>query len=187
MYCPRCSHEQGLEEMRFCSRCGFPLAGVAMLLENPGIIPQLAGDPAQTSKQRSKMIKESVFLTFLAWAIALVLSFLWDFGGQFESVAKVGSLVFFLLGLVGLLRFLYAFLFVRDMVQSPLQTTVPGPSYSRPLPEDATRAALPSARSVPVGDYTPGDYSPRSKTRELVSQPSVTENTTRLLENPDEN
>jgi hypothetical protein len=35
MYCPRCSHEQGLEEMRFCSRCGFPMAGVALLLENP--------------------------------------------------------------------------------------------------------------------------------------------------------
>lgn len=183
MYCPRCSHEQGLEEMRFCSRCGFPLAGVAMLLENSGIIPQLASDSAQPPKRR-RIIKESVYLTLLAWAIALATILLWDFGGPFESVAKVGSLVFFLLGLVGLLRFLYAFLFVKDVVQSP-SPTLPAASYSRRIPEGSTRAVLPSPRSVPVSDYSRDDYSPRGKTRELVSQPSVTENTTRLLEDPD--
>jgi hypothetical protein len=184
MYCPRCSHEQGLEEMRFCSRCGFPLAGVAMLLENSGIIPQLASDSAQPPKRR-RIIKESVYLTLLAWAIALASILLWDFGGPFESVAKVGSLVFFLLGLVGLLRFLYAFLFVKDRVQSPSQTTLPAASYSRTVPEGSTRAVLPSPRSVPLSDYSHDDYSPRGKTRELVSQPSVTENTTRLLEDQD--
>ena len=180
MYCPRCSHEQGLEEMRFCSRCGFPLAGVAMLLENPGIILQLAADPAQQSNRRSRIIKESAFLTIPALAIALVSSFLWDFGGPFESVAKAGSIIFFLLGLVGLLRFLYAFLFVKDTVQSPLHTTVPAAPYSRTMRDDPARAALPPAGSVPVSDY-----SPRSNTREIVSQPSVSENTTRLLDERD--
>ena len=180
MYCPRCSHEQGLEEMRFCSRCGFPLAGVAMLLENPEVLSKLAGDPAQTTNQRSKMIKESIFLTLLAWAIALASTLFWDFGGPFESVVKVGSLVFFILGLVGLLRFIIAFLFVKDTVQSPMQTTLPGASSFRAMPADQARAALPSARSVPVSDY-----SPRTNTREIVSQPSVTENTTRLLDDRD--
>lgn len=175
--------------MRFCSRCGFPMAGVAMLLENSGIIPLPPSDPSQGTK-RGRIIKESVFLTLLAWMVALALTLLWNVGGQFESVAKVGSLVFFLLGFVGLLRFVYAFLFVRDTVQSPLQTIVPGQSNSRAMPENLTRAALPSPPSVPVsdystGNYSPGDYSPRGKTRELVSQPSVTENTTRLLEDPD--
>ncbi len=170
--------------MRFCSRCGFPMAGVAMLLENSGIIPLPPSDPSQGTK-RGRIIKESVFLTLLAWTVALALTLLWNVGGQFESVAKVGSLVFFLLGFVGLLRFVYAFLFVRDTVQSPLQTTVPGQSYSRAMPENPTRAVLPSPRTVAVSDYSPDDYSPRGKTRELVSQPSVTENTTRLLEDPD--
>jgi hypothetical protein len=180
MYCPRCSHEQSLEEMRFCSRCGFPMAGVAMLLENPEIITQLASDPGQTPKQRGRIIQESVFLTLLAWAIGFALTNLWDFGGPFESVAKVGSLIFFILGLVGLLRFLYAFLFLKGTVQAPLQTTVPGASYPRTLPVSQPRAALPHSQSVPVTDY-----SPRTQTREIVSQPSVTENTTRLLEDPD--
>ncbi|HYN25557.1 MAG TPA: hypothetical protein VES69_11000 [Pyrinomonadaceae bacterium] len=180
MYCPRCSHEQGLEEMRFCSRCGFPMAGVAMLLENPGIINQVASDQAQPPKRRSRIIRESVFLTLLAWAIGLASTLLWDFGGSFESVAKVGSLVFFILGFVGLLRFLYAFLFVSDTVQSPSRATVAGASHSRALPENQTRVALPSSQGVPVSDY-----SPRSRTKEIVSQPSVTENTTRLLEDRD--
>ena len=179
MYCPNCSHEQGLEEMRFCSRCGFPLAGVAMLLDNSGIIPQPAIDPTLAPKQRNCMMKESGFVTLLAWAIGLALSLLWNVGGQFESVAKVGSLVFFIVGFLGLLRFLYAFLFVKDMVQSSLQSTLPDASYSRQVLGRSNRVALPSPQSVPVSDY-----SPRNNTREIVSQPSVTENTTRLLEEP---
>lgn len=180
MYCPHCSHEQDLEEMRFCSRCGFPMAGVAMLLENPEILTQLASDPAQAPKRRSGIMKESVFLTLLAWAIGLASTLLWDIGGQFESVAKVGSLVFFILGFVGLLRFLYAFLFVKDPVRSPSQTAFPGASYSRSMLEAPARAVLSSPKSMPASDY-----SPRNRTKEIVSQPSVTENTTRLLDDRD--
>ncbi|MCM3871075.1 MAG: hypothetical protein ND895_10330, partial [Pyrinomonadaceae bacterium] len=155
MYCPRCSHEQGLEEMRFCSRCGFALTGVAMLLESPGIIPKPATHSTQTPKQRRCMIKESVVLTVLAWAIGLALSLMWNVGGQFESIAKVGSLVFFVLGLVGLIRFLYAFLFVKETIQAPLQSTVPGAFYSQGMGENPARSALTPAQSVPVSDYYP--------------------------------
>ncbi|CAN5695657.1 hypothetical protein BH18ACI4_BH18ACI4_23850 [soil metagenome] len=152
-----------------------------MLLENSGIIPQLASDPAQVPLwRRSGIIRESVFLTLLAWAIGLALTLLWDSGGPFESVAKVGSLVFFIVGLAGLLRFLYAFLFVEDIVASPSQTTLAGPTHSLTMPENPTRAALPSPPSAPVSDYVP-----RNRTREIVSQPSVTENTTRLLDDRD--
>jgi hypothetical protein len=179
MYCPRCSHEQGLEEMRFCSRCGFPLAGVAILLDNSGVIPPPTSDPTQLIKRRSCMIKESLFLTLLAWAIGLALTLMWDVGVPLESAAKVGSFVFFLLGLVGLLRFLYAFLFVTVTAKSSSQSTLPSASYSRLIPEHPSRVALPPNRTIPVTDY-----SPRSNTREIVSQPSVTENTTRLLEDP---
>ncbi len=180
MYCPRCSHEQDLEEMRFCSRCGFLMTGVAMLLENSGTIPQLASDSTQAPNRRNGIIRESVFVTLLAWAIGLASTLLWDVGGPFESVAKVGSLVFFIVGLVGLIRFLYAFLFVKDTIPSPSQTTLAGTPYSPPMSENPARAALPSPQSVPVGDYLS-----RGRTREIVSQPSVTENTTRLLEDQD--
>ena len=36
MFCPKCGGEQASDEMRFCSRCGMPLGGVADLLSNEG-------------------------------------------------------------------------------------------------------------------------------------------------------
>ncbi|MGH9970367.1 MAG: hypothetical protein ACREBG_21600 [Pyrinomonadaceae bacterium] len=152
--------------MRFCSRCGFQLTGIAILLENEGSLPQLQSEPEQTSKRRTTMIRESVYLTLAVWALALVATAMWDFGGPFETIAKVASLIFFVLGLVGLLRFTYAFVFVKD---DPL------PSRKFVLPEP-NRAALPPQQSMPISDFPR-----RSQTKEISPQPSVTENTTRLL------
>jgi hypothetical protein len=164
MYCPKCSQQQLSEDLRFCSRCGFPLVGVALVLENDGLIPRLAApeDPGR----RGKMIKESWILTLASWAVALLTTLAWDWGGSFESVAKVGALVFFLLGLIGLLRFVYAFLFVKE-----------GSTGAEPaFPVTPRRTALPSSQDVPLTDYPQ-----RINTREMVPR-SVTENTTRLLD-----
>ena len=175
MYCPRCSHEQSLDEMRFRSRCGFPMTGVSMLLENPEILNQLTSDRAK-QPGRHRMMKESLFLVLITWVLALVGTHFWDHGGPVETVAKVASLIFFVLGLVGLLRFLFAFLFVKDPLQTTLPTQIPGALHST-LTETSTRAVLTEGRGVPVSDY-----SPKSNTRKIVSRASVTENTTRLLE-----
>lgn len=147
-----------------------------MLLENPEILTQLTSDTAKQPGHRRKMMKESLFLVLITWVLALAGTHFWDHGGPFETVAKVASLLFFVLGLVGLLRFLVAFLFVKDSVQTTLQTQTPSARHST-LAETSTRAALTEGQGVPVTDY-----SPRSNTREMVSRPSVTENTTRLLE-----
>lgn len=165
MYCPKCSQQQLSEDLRFCSRCGFPLAGVAMVLENDGLIPRLAAP--EGPGRRGKMIKESWILTLASWAVALLTTLAWDWGGSFESVAKVGALVFFLLGLIGLLRFVYAFLFVKEG----------SAGFEPALPVAASRAALPSPQDVPLTDYPQ-----RINTREMVPRNSVTENTTRLLD-----
>ena len=177
MYCPKCSQQQPSDEMRFCSRCGFPLAGVALLIENDGLIPRLGkGADQKTRSSRGKMIGESVYLTLIAWAVALVAAMAFNFGGPFEGIALVAALIFFLSGLIGLIRFLYAFLFVRETIptieQSKLQRSLESPALKQPA-----RAALPLKQAVPVSDYRG-----RTTTKEIVPQPSVTENTTRLLE-----
>jgi uncharacterized membrane protein YvbJ len=43
MYCPKCSQQQISDEMRFCSRCGFPLGAVKELIANDGAELQGAG------------------------------------------------------------------------------------------------------------------------------------------------
>lgn len=180
MYCPKCSQLQPSDEMRFCSRCGFALAGVAMLVETDGVIPQLTGKPGQTvPSSRKKVMAESGIFTAIAWAVLIWVTFGFDAGGPFETLAKIAAVLFFCLGLIGLLRFLYGFLFVKDIVDRPER----GAFYSVPvqgsLTEPARRAALPGQRDFPAGDY-----SQRGHTKEIVPQPSVTENTTRLLEQP---
>jgi hypothetical protein len=151
------------------------MTGVSMLLENPEILNQLTSDRAKQPGHRHTMMKESLFLVLITWVLALAGTLFWDHGGPFETVAKVASLIFFVLGLVGLLRFLFAFIFVKDSVQTTLQTQVPSARHST-LTETSMRV-LTEGQGVPVTDY-----SPRSNTREVVSRPSVTENTTRLLE-----
>ena len=163
MYCPKCSQQQS-EELRFCSRCGFPLSGVALLVQNDGLVPQSA--VSETPGRRAKMIKESGGLTFAAWTVALLSTAMWDWGGPLENVAKVAGLIFFLLGLVGLLRFVYAFLFVKGESREP----------DTALPAAQRRAALPSPQDLPLTDY------PRSNTREMIPRASITENTTQLLD-----
>jgi hypothetical protein len=147
-----------------------------MLLENPDILNQLTSDSAKQPGHRHKMMKESLFLVLITWVFALVGTHFWNHGGSIETVAKVASLIFFVLGLVGLLRFLVAFLFVKDSVQTTLQTQIPGAGKST-FTEPSSRAVLTEGQGVPATDY-----SPKSNTREMVSRPSVTENTTRLLE-----
>ena len=162
MYCPKCSQLQVSEDLGYCLHCGFPLSGVALVLNNDGLIPQL---PAHHfPPRRGQMIKESLLLSLASWAVALLCTNAWDWGGSFEAVAKVGSLVFFVLGLIGLFRFLYAFLFVQE-----------GPATVEPAFPGAARSnALPSGNSL-------SDFPQRTNTREMIPGGSVTENTTRLL------
>ena len=147
-----------------------------MLLENPDLLNQLTSDSAKQPGHRHKMMKESLFLVLITWVFALVGTHFWDHGGAVETVAKVASLIFFVLGLVGMLRFLFAFVLVKDSVQTTLQTQIPVARHST-LTEPSTRAVLTEGQDVPVTAY-----SPKTNTREMVSRPSVTENTTRLLE-----
>ena len=166
MFCPKCNQQQASEELRFCSRCGFPLAGVAMLLANDGSLPRLENHGQPPGRHR--IIKESALLTLISWTVALLGTIMWDWGSPLETVAKVGSLIFFILGMIGLLRFLYAFLFVKET-----SSTAPELAF----PAAPRQSALPPQQDIPSSDYAR-----RTNTKEMSPRVSVTENTTRLLE-----
>jgi len=167
MFCPKCSQSQSSEEVRYCSRCGFPLEAVALLITHDGNLPGI--DAKACSKSiRSRIATESVLLTVFSWAVALLCTKWFDASGIFEGIAKIGSFTFFLLGFVGLFRFLYAFLFLKIQ---------PDSSSELGKIKERFRPQLPSSQVNPLSDWPR-----RENTREMVSQPSVTEHTTRVLD-----
>ena len=168
MFCPKCSQAQPSDEMRYCSRCGFPLETVSLLLSSDGVLPTQPVDTKRLS-HRSRVATESLILTLFSWAVAMICTFWFDASGIYEGIAKIGAVTFFILGFIGLFRFLYAFLFLKMETPENKKT-------QRPITE-AKPAQLPPPQTVPISDFPR-----RPNTREMADQPSVTDNTTRLLE-----
>jgi hypothetical protein len=168
MFCPKCSQAQSSDEMRYCSRCGFPLETVTLLLNGDGVLPSQQVNTGRRS-HRSRVATESLILTIFSWAIAMACTFWFDASGIYEGVAKIGAFTFFMLGFIGLFRFLYAFLFMK-------MDTAENKRMQRSIPE-AKPAQLPPQQTVPISDFPR-----RPNTREMSPHPSVTESTTRFLD-----
>jgi hypothetical protein len=149
-----------------------------MLLTNEGVIPQLTAKSGQkVASSRKKVMVESAIFTGIAWLVLIVATFWFDYGGPFELMAKITALLFSILGMIGLLRFLYGFLFVKDIVDQSERNALSNATVQGDLLETPRRAALSGRRDLPATDYPR-----RGHTKEMVPQPSVTENTTRLLD-----
>lgn len=186
MHCPQCGLQQVSNELRFCSRCGFPLAGVAELMANGGIIPQYqppSETPARKVSPRKRGMQQGMLLIFLATVLTplfAVLNAYLNFPEIFTTLAAI-------IGFIGgAMRVIYALLFEEGAPKAPVYVNAGLPQqglplYSQPVPQalDANRArTLPPPQSTP----TPVSNWRRPDTSELVRPPSVTENTTKLLD-----
>ena len=167
MYCPNCGQQQISDEMRFCSRCGLALTGLAEWLaggrvqrvEQP-VVPELSPRRKQMRRAAKVMFFSGVlFPIFLGICLAV------DEGGPMF----IPFFVFF----VSLVWMLYARLFLANTprvdYQAP-QTTALGSMSARGSLPPATTTSIPGGR-------------PQVRTNELAQPPSVTENTTRFFEN----
>jgi hypothetical protein len=179
MYCPKCGQSQVAEEIRFCSRCGFALGFVSELLANNGMLPThlVPDNPlARELSPRSKGTRQGGMLMLagatLVPIIGLVCAAL-DVGGE---PVLFGVITFIL----GLARFLFAVIFQQS------HPAVNAPQPFRPAPQPQQFNAPPQYAALPQHQPTPAPQSyfgGRRDTAELPGQPSVTENTTRLLDN----
>lgn len=174
MFCPQCGQQQASNDVRFCPRCGFQLGSVTGLLVTGGIPPAnveqgLASGDTPRRKGARLGGKLMLFGIFLGPALAMMS----EITGSPEELALFGVLLF----MAGFLRLIYAFIFedgpFRRQKQQSLYATPVAPSLFTP----PTASALPPA-SVQAGAYVP----PRVNTAEIVYRPSVTEGTTRLLD-----
>ena len=176
MFCPGCGQRQLSDEVRFCPRCGLPLAAHAQLLasgeeadgaweqeEPPGLSPRQRG-------VRKGLIWMAAGLVF--GLIVLLLTALQEDFFVFLVAAA-------LLIAGGLVRLLHAALLEEGAAPAGRKKLAEaGPTQARGLRHapGARGAELPPARE------TPADYlARRVETAEIASPPSVTEGTTRLL------
>lgn len=179
MYCPQCGQQQVSGAVRFCSRCGFPLDGVIQLLASGGLMPvyRSADEPVQISPRR-KGVKQGAILFLSGAVIVPLLGIIASFSnGYFPSLLTALAAVICFIG--GPFRMLFAALFEEG---APKPTMMYGPPPMTP-PQFAPprqNAALPPPPSV----HGPSSWR-RPNTDELANRPSVTENTTRLLDKED--
>jgi hypothetical protein len=142
MYCPRCSQQQASEEMRYCSRCGFPLEGVAALLAGGGH-PEPAGPDREgplTPRQRGTrkgLMMVAGGLLFLKLAFVLTL-----FKEDFFVLMLPASLLL----IAGVMRGLYGLLLESDAHHSKrLRTAVAAEDAARELPAAQTQTLPPAS------------------------------------------
>jgi len=180
MFCPQCGQQQ-VGVTRFCSRCGFPLDGVVQLLNNGGMVPvyRSPDEPVPISARR-KGVKQGGLLLLSGAVIVTILGMFASYTHAtfIEILAALAAIICFM---GGPLRMLYAAVF-EEGAPSPVRTygpPTPMPAHPQQFGPPQQRPALnpPPARAQGVWR--------RPKTAELANPPSVTENTTRLLDKED--
>ena len=168
MYCPQCSQEQVSEEMRFCSRCGFPLAIVSQLVRNGGALPGLEPEAKGPLSPRQKGVRWGVMLMI----ISVLLVPLSALATALEEDFFVLFIPVFLIFAIGLVRLLHAYLFAP---KTATKNANPSEANTRSL-TGAYQSALPAGQTIPVTNWRQP-----LNTSEMAQPLSVTDNTTRLL------
>jgi len=159
MYCPRCGQQQISDEMKFCSRCGLLLSGLTGWLVERGT-PALQQQETQVSMDspRKKGIRRAakvMFVSGVLFPVFAVISIALEEGGPMI----LPIIVFF----VSAVMMLYARLFS--------ETNSPVKSLSSP----STTLRVGATQTPVIGQQ-------QVRTNELLQPPSVTENTTKLLD-----
>jgi hypothetical protein len=184
MFCPNCGQQQATEQMRFCSRCGFPLGLVSEVLANGGFLPQLA---ALHSKKKL-FTRRKVFLFGLIWFLSFILLIIPITAVIFNDL-PIGEVIVPFAAIIGTMGGLLLMLFSLFFESDKKKAELPPPQVNFAVPNQF--AAQPSQSALPpqAANFTPTStaYTPprtswrEAKTGELIP-PSITEGTTRLLE-----
>jgi hypothetical protein len=188
MFCPQCGQQQVSVEVRFCSRCGFQLGVVSGLLPTRGALPANfygASGAESLESPRRRGVRLGVLMFFIGIVLTPLLAIIMGPGviHDFPQLLIPLSAIIFILG--GIVRTLYALVFeegslFRKKKADAATTYLPPYAPSQfGQPQASRGAALPDAReSIPARSY----MSPQAGTSEIVKPPSVTEGTTKLLD-----
>lgn len=182
MFCPKCSQQQNSGDARFCSRCGFPLEGVAQLLATGGQLsaPRMIEGVKAPASPRLKGVKQGGKIILSGLLIVPLLALMQEEMMIIsEGAVEIGALICFMGGFV---RILYALLFQDGPLRRKPQQFVAAPLFAPATPPigawaQQTNAALPQAEVTSLHDYA----AQRVNTSEIHQPASVVDHTTRLL------
>jgi hypothetical protein len=169
MFCPKCG-QQSSDGVRFCPKCGLSLDGLAAYVsvnENTPDGAPVRRAPLMTARRRG--MRRGAKLMFICAVLLPAAALL-----AFEGDAPGPLLLVLTAGLAGLAWFVFSWLFNDNTV---------------PVGKDAARKDLSAAGDRPAlgaPTFAPASFFNRQQQRvhtaELVQPPSVTENTTKLLD-----
>ena len=181
MFCPQCGQQQVTGVIRFCSRCGFPMDGVIQLLSTGGIVPAYrdSDEPVKISAKR-RGVKQGGLLLLSGAVIVPILAMFASFVPNSTFLEILAALTAIICFIGGPLRMLYAAVFEEGAPQRPRIYGAPVPMHvPQPFAPHVQAQALPPPPARAQGSWR------RPNTAELANPPSVTENTTRLLDKED--
>lgn len=167
MFCPKCG-QQTSDEVRFCPKCGLQLEGLAAYVASNGNAPAGAPVPrAPVMTARRRGMRRGAKLMFICAVLLPAAALL-----AFEGDAPGPLLLVCTAGLAGLAWLIYSWLFSDNVL---------------PVGRGAGRKDLRAAADRPALDapqFTPAPLfnQQRANTAEIYQPPSVTENTTKLLD-----
>jgi hypothetical protein len=176
MYCPNCSQQQVSDEMRFCSRCGFSLSVMRELIANGGVLaePVTRAQSEQLAKSLRGM-RRATWLMLAGVPLTLVTGLL----AALEDDFAVLLLLPFLCFVVGFARLLYTVFWEGRTSRVKGDTLQPQATSLHPSQLGTTmRSPELSPQGAPIESFP----DQRMRTAEMVQPRSVTENTTRLLD-----
>ena len=178
MHCPSCGQQQASNEIKFCSRCGFPLGLISEVLSHGGFLPQLA----ELHKKKTIYTKKNGVIFGVMWLILFTMLFTSIMGLiGFPGEVIGGSAV---LGVFGAMMIIIGSLALfPSSKQYPLitaQQMIPQPN-AHGLHGAQQHHALPGQQSIPATAYAPPKAGSWRDTNDLEPS-SVTESTTKLLE-----
>jgi hypothetical protein len=163
MYCPRCSQQQ-IADLRFCPGCGLQLDFVIDLVANNGVpLPQAGKQVPFLHRKGISFGAKLVFLSLFILPISFLCAITFDTPGPFA--------VPFIIFMVGLAQVLYTLLFKEPERRELSGVRAAGLNQPKPLV------------SFPVGQGPPVTLEARRvHTAEMIRPRSVTEHTTKLLD-----
>jgi hypothetical protein len=177
VYCPRCGQEQISAEVRFCSRCGFVMTGLAEVVLGGGMPQQLMPNEPKPPTARRRGLKQGGAWFLLGVVMVPLLAILHEllrFPVEFVGLTAV---IFFIGGIV---RMLFALVFESG---NPQEKTLEENVYqtAQKLLNKKKPSELSAHQTIPTEGYMPPRAANWRDTNDLEPS-SVTDRTTKLLE-----